>query len=232
MKRLGAAAIGAFIIGAASMGQAATVDFSDFVEGDQLGANTDLGNGIFANVSSLGGVNQAVIFDTARGTTSTANDPDLTANFRNAEDASDVRDFGNVVIVQENLRGGPDDTGAGGTLTIDFNDDILLESLYLVDAKIGTTAELFLGGTVVQSFVLGATNESDTGNNPNNNLFTFLDFGNSLGDSLIVTLSASGGIGELELSVAPTPVPVPASLPLLAGGLGLMSLMRRRRKAA
>ena len=230
MKSLKAAVIAATFVGTASMSQAATIDFGSFSEGTVLGANTNLGGGIFADVSSLGGVNQAVIFDTARGTVSTRNDPDLTADFTNSEDSSDVRDFGNVVIVQENLAGGPDDTGAGGSLTLAFNDSILLTSLSLVDAQAGSTAALFLGGSLVQSFVLDTTNESDTGNNPNNNRFTFLDFGDAFGDELVVTLSASGGIGELEASIAV--VPVPASLPLLAGGLGLMALMRRRRSAA
>ena len=99
MKSLKAAAIAATLVGTASMSQAATIDFGSFSEGTVLGANTNLGGGIFADVSSLGGVNQAVIFDTAPGTTSTRNDPDLTADFTNSEDSSDVRDFGNVCLL-------------------------------------------------------------------------------------------------------------------------------------
>lgn len=227
MNYLQATAVGALLIGAAGASQAATIDFADFSEGAELSTNANLGNGIFADVSSVGGVNQAVIFDTADGTTSTDNDPDMTSNFTNTEDPSDIRDFGKVLIVQENLTGGPDDTGAGGTLTLDFASDIFLTSLYLVDARIGTSAELWLGGSVVQSFVLDATTESDTGNNPTNNKFTFLDFDNARGDALVVKFTASGGIGELEATIAP--VPVPASLPLLLGAFGMIALARRRR---
>ena len=39
----------------------------------------------------------------------------------------------------------------------------------------------------------------------------------------------SGGVDSLVFNVVPA-VPVPASLPLLAGGIGLMAFMRRRRK--
>lgn len=227
MTRMKAIAIGTLFVGAAGMSQAATVNFSTFSEGAILGMNTDLGGGIFADVSAQGGVNQAVVFDTAVGTTSTANDPDLTADFTNIEDSSDVRDFGNVLIVQENQSGGPDDTGAGGTLILDFAREIFLTSLSLVDAEIGTSAQLKLDGNIVQSFVLDQNNESDTGNDPGNNAFTFLDFGDALGDELVVTFTASGAIGELDASLAP--VPVPASLPLLIGGLGLIGMWRRRR---
>ena len=104
----------------ASMSVAATVDFNSFIEGVELGLSTDLGNGFIADISAAGGVDKAVVFDTAPRTISTGNDPDLTSNFMNAKNMSDSRSFVNAFTIQENSSGGPDDEARGGTLTFEF----------------------------------------------------------------------------------------------------------------
>ncbi|MEM6564239.1 MAG: VPLPA-CTERM sorting domain-containing protein [Pseudomonadota bacterium] len=227
MKKLLLASVSAGLVGAASMSSAATLDFEQFDEGEVLGAGTVLGGGIVADISAIGGVAQAVVFDTAEDTDSTDNDPDLETSFTNAEDEDDVRDFGNSLIVQENDSGGPDDNGTGGTLIFEFMKLISLSSVYLLDAEEETTATLYRDGNIVLSFTLDETNESDTNNNPNNNEFTFLDFGDARGDELVVTFARSGAVGELEASI----VPVPAGLPLLLGGIGAFAWVKRRKRA-
>lgn len=233
MKAYMSAAVGLAMLSVASVGQAATVDFGGFAEGTVLGMNTDLGNGIIADVSAVSGTNQAIILSTIAGSVGTGNDPDLTSDFSDAEGNLADRGFGNAVIVQEDQSGknnpttGPDDNASGGTLTFDFLKNISLTSVYLLDAAENTIATLLLDGNIVSSFTLDSSNESDTGNNANNNEFTFLDFGGATGNALVIEFADSGAIGEFEASV----VPVPASLPLLIGGFGLLAFMRQRRKS-
>lgn len=229
MTLLKTTAIVAAFVGAAGVAQAATVDFGGFNEGDVLSTDTVLGGGIEADITAIGGIAQAVVFDTADNTTSTNNDPDLQSDFTNAEDSNDTRAFGNALIIQENQNGGPDDNASGGMLIFDFDQSISLTSLFLLDSAEDTVAELFLGGVSVLSFTLDSTNESDTGNNENNNEFTFLDFGGAIGDKLVVDFSDSGAVGEFDAAVSV--VPVPAGLPLMLGGIGAFAWMKRRKKA-
>lgn len=210
----------------ASAASAITVNFNDFDEGDVLGVGTDLGGGVLADVTAIGGIAEAVVFDTSRRTVSTRNDPDLTSPFRNAEDRSDRRGFGNALIVQENATGGPDDA-VGGSLIFNFDALWSFASLFLLDAEVGTTATLFNGRDEVASFTLDRTNESETGSNRNNNEFTLLGFAGAIGDTLRIDFAGSGALGEFEV----TAVPLPAGLPLLLAGLGTLVWVRRRQTA-
>ena len=221
MKSLFAAAV--FCAGFATTASAITVNFNNYSEGDVLGVNADLGSGITADVTAIGGVAEAVVFDTSVGTISTGNDPDLTSPFTNAEDSSDSRHFGNALIVQENRTGGPDDA-VGGSLIFSFGTLWSFASVYLLDAEAGTSATLFSGGTEVASFTLDSSNESETGGNPNNNEFTLLGFGGATGDTLRIDFVASGALGEFDISA----VPLPAGLSLLLTGLGALAWVRRR----
>ena len=238
MNYLASAAIGAVLLGTAGMSQAATVDFNNIAAGTTVGSNTNLGGGIIADIVAGGAGNDgAVILDTTPGSVGSGNDGDLTSPFSDAEGNLASRSFGNSLIVQEdqsnqnNPTTGPDDLGSGGTLSLSFQSDVTVTSLFLLDVQEGSSATLLLDGSVVASFDVDANNESDTGNNPNNNQFTFFDFDGLVGDELFVSFSASGAIGEFEVASVAA-VPVPASLPLLVGGFGMMAYMRRRRKTS
>lgn len=207
---------------------ASTVTFNNFAEGDILAAGAELSPGLFADVSATGGIARAVVFDTTAGSVSTTpvggqGDPDLTSPFTNAEDATDSRPFGNALIVQENA-GTPDDA-IGGALTFEFLSDVVLSTVFLLDSKQGTFAELFLDGVSVLKLDVTAANDSDTGNNPTNNLFTELDFGGITGDTLFVQFATSGAIGELEVAA----VPLPAGITLTLLGLGALGVARRKK---
>ncbi|WP_299614086.1 VPLPA-CTERM sorting domain-containing protein [uncultured Tateyamaria sp.] len=225
MKTILTAAL--FCVGLGSAATAATINFSDFDEGDILGLDADLGGGVIADIAAIGGVAEAVVFDTDRGTVSTGNDPDLTSPFTNAEDSNDRRAFGNALIVQENATGGPDDV-VGGSLIFSFDSLWSFASVFLLDAEVGTSATLFNGTDEVASFTLDRTNESETGGNPNNNEFTLLGFADAVGDTLRIDFAGSGALGEFEVSA----VPLPAGFPLLIAGLGAFAWMRRRQQAA
>lgn len=212
--------------GLASAASAITVDFNTFSEGDVLGLGTDFGSGVIADVTAIGGTSEAVVFDTTPGSISTGNDGDLTGPFTNVENATDVREFGNALIVQENATGGPDDF-VGGSLIFDFASLFAFSTLSLLDAQDSTVATLFSGTDEVLSFTVDDLNASDTGNDPTDNQFTLLNFGGAVGDSLVVDFSASGAIGEFQLAA----VPLPASLSLLLAGAGALVLVRRRKKS-
>ena len=96
----------------------------------------------------------------------------------------------------------------------------------MLDTAEDTFVSLFSGTTLVAKLDVTGSNESETSNNKTPNEFTVLDFDGAKGDSLFVSFSESGALGEFNATV----VPVPASLPLLVGGFGLMAFMRRRRK--
>lgn len=214
-------------VGLGSAAAATTINFNNFDEGDVLGLNTDLGGGVMADVTAIGGIGEAHVFDTSRRTVSTQNDPDLTSPFTNAEDSTDRRRFGNALIVQENATGGPDDV-VGGTLIFNFGSLWNFASVFLLDAEVGTMATLFNGTDEVRSFTLDRTNESETGNNRRNNEFTLLGFAGAVGDRLQIDFAGSGAIGEFEISA----VPLPAGLPLLLAGLGAFVWVRRRQQVA
>lgn len=232
MRNVVFAAVGAATMSFAGVSYAATVDFNDFAEGAVLGAGADLGNGIIADVTAIGGTDEAVVLSTAIGAIGSGNDPDLTSPFENSV-TGEKRGFGNALIVQEdqttqrNPTTGPDDNGAGGTLRFDFATDVILDRIFLLDVAEGTRVIARLNGDRVFRQVIDDTNESDTGNNANNNEFSMFDLNGVVADRLIVRFSDSGAIGEFEA----TAVPLPATLSLLAFGLlGSGYVARRRQK--
>lgn len=222
----------ALIVGLAGAASAATVDFGDFTPGQVLSMNTNFGDGIVADVSAIGGVAQAVVFDT-NNAPSITNDPDLANPFTNSVDSTDTRRFDNALIVQENDPGTPDDA-VGGSLTFEFTSLLSFNDIYLLDSEAGSFVELFLNGMSVEKIDVTAALDSDTNNNVNNNEFTLLDFDGAQGDTLVVSFLKSGALGEFEASVVPpfTPaVPLPAGLPLLLAGMGAFAVMRRTKRS-
>lgn len=122
-----------------------SVDFSTNGSGQALAAGTNLttqlaGYGI-SMVSAQGGIGQAWIFDSSNPTS----DPDLgTPNSQyggpgqgNAG-ASNNTALGNLLIVQENASGNPDDNAGGGTLSLAFTSPVTLNFLNLVDIEEGS----------------------------------------------------------------------------------------------
>ncbi|MEO0667087.1 MAG: VPLPA-CTERM sorting domain-containing protein [Pseudomonadota bacterium] len=225
-------AAGAFVVGLTGAASAATVDFGEFTPGQILSLNTDFGDGIVADVSAMGGVAQAVVFDTENAP-SIVNDPDLANPFTNSVDPTDTRRFDNALIVQENNPGTPDDA-VGGSLTFEFTSILALTDIYLLDTEAGSFVELFLDGISVDKLDVTAALDSDTNNTLTNNEFTLLDFEGAQGNKLVVSFLKSGALGEFEAAVVPpnTPaVPLPAGLPLLLAGLGAFAVMRRTKRA-
>lgn len=223
MTNFKTAALSAVIFAAAGMANATTVDFAGFASGDILGAGTDLGGGVVADISAIGGIAQAVIFDTNNPT---GGDTDLASPFTNSVDPLDSRGFGNALIVQENPGDPivPDDV-VGGTLIFSFGSNVSIGDLFLLDTEEESFVSLLLGGETVLTLTVDDTNQSDTNGPPN--AFTALDFGGAIGDQLVISFSASGALGEFDAS----PVPLPAGLPLLLGGIGAFAWMKRRKKA-
>ena len=212
---------------------AATVDFGTNLDITQnLSASTehgeifdtfDFGNGISGYVvvenNGQAGAGEARIFDS--GLTGTS-DRDLEGDFTNPDDASDTRDFGNILIIQEraNLASSiADDERSGGAITFIFDQAINLLSLDYLDGERG--AVISTGNSI-----LGALGRNVNGDNE----FTSFDFA-GLSDAAGITqfrvdYVGSGAIGAFDATLAA--VPLPAGLPLMLLGLGGLGVMRRR----
>jgi hypothetical protein len=224
MKNLVAAGILALSTGAAS---AATIDF-----GTNFGAATtngqqittfDFGGGLTGSLSvfnaGLGGAGEARIFDT---NVSDSADPDLEGDFTNAQDSTDVRNFGSALIIQERVNKAsaiPDDERAGGSITFTFDKAIDLLSLDYLDGEEG--ASVFANMSQIGGFGSGISGD---------NLFVTLGFGaDAMGITQFrVDFLGSGAIGAFDVQLSA--VPIPASLPLLLAGLGGLGYMGRRRR--
>lgn len=219
------------VVASSGAATAATVDFSSLAGASQL-TSFDFGDGLTGTARAEGNrannPNAAVVFDTS---ILESEDPDIQSPFALAgsTDRTQERRFGNAIIVQENQAVNgvflPDDDGTGGFIEFAFDNAVTLDRVFLLDTVVGASVTLFDQGVLVGS--LSTVLDADTGNNPNNNLYTFLDFDGAQGDRFVVDFNGkSGAIGEFEATLAA--VPLPASLPLLLAGFGALGLMRRR----
>ena len=207
---------------------AGVVDFSTLAPGTAL-TTFDFLNGVEGTASADGNnpnsPDVAVVFDTNNDGTS---DQDLLSPFTLAGDSSVKRSFGNAIIIQENPGNDgvfdPDDDGRGGTLTFEFIETLAFGAFSLLDALKGTSVSLYDDGTLVSTLVTAI--DADTGNDPDNNLFTILDFNGLQGDKFVVDFNGrSGALGEFEVSA----VPLPASALLLLAGVGGLGIAGRRK---
>ncbi len=167
---------------------------------------------------------EARIFNSRLSNTS---DDDLEGDFVNSADANDVRDFGNILIIQEraNLADSvADDERAGGAITFVFDRAIDLLSLDYLDGERG--ARISAGNNET----LGVLNNGQSGDNQ----FTSFDFaGLDAAQGITrfrIDFVGSGAIGAFDAAVSA--VPVPAALPLMLLGLGGLGALRRRKTTA
>lgn len=187
---------------------AGTIDFEGFSAGDNVTSVSVAG--ATASVSATGGIDQAWVFDTDNPT---GGDFDLAAPFLDSGATP-----GNVLIIQENDDGVPDDAGAGGTITFVFDRAVRFLGFDAFD-DFGIDVS---GSEAGQVFT--ATNGRDRGD------ATFGGF-DWVTTSLTFDFNGtgpggrSGAIDNLQIAA----IPVPAGLPLLALGLGLLGWAGRRR---
>ena len=197
--------------------QASTIDFNTFGDGDLVTSVASDDGTVTANVSAIGGADEARAFDT---TNMSSHDPDLEGPFTNDVDSSITSSPGNVLIIQESARlasGTPDDNRSGGVITFNFDQLIDLSGFSIYDdATITITADT--GAT--------ATRSVDTDGQFNTFAFAPTLFA---GVSWL-TFDFNGESGAIDdLLVEVSVVPVPASLPLLLAGLGGLIALRRRK---
>lgn len=195
-------------------------------DGDLL-QSFDFGGGVSGSLTVINAGNpnlsspEARIFDTTLDDTF---DSDLEGDFTNATDSSDVRGFGNALIIQErpNLAEGiPDDERAGGSIQFRFDNAIDLTSIIYLDGEEGY--DVTSGGTLLGSLGSGISGD---------NLFAEVSFGTNATNitEFTVVFNGSGAIGSFDANVSA--VPIPAALPLMLLGLGGLGALRRRKKAA
>ena len=237
----GGALVAAAMVLNAGVGQANTIVQFDnnfgasLSEGDVLFDfdSVDPGNGLFDFGGGLTGrittgdlgskaTGDVVVFDTTAGSTSVGNDPDLLGPFTNVNNANDILDFGNALILNEkNGAGhGPDDAANGGAITFTFDLPVLLTAVFILDG-----ADNSPNGASI--FVDGAATALATGLGGGDRQFEVFDNfdPNTTVTSLTVDFAGSGAIGRFGATV----VPVPAALPLLLTGLGAFALIARRK---
>ncbi|MEM9704865.1 MAG: VPLPA-CTERM sorting domain-containing protein [Pseudomonadota bacterium] len=186
------------------------------------------------SVSATGGIGEAVIFDTSLDGTA---DPDLEAPLFPVSIQPTLGNIGsgNVLIIQENATGGPDDNARGGTFTFDFNGLVEITDFVGVDFRDNAPGpqnlsfEIFRDTMSVSSFDFAMANPTVAVGN--NRFFSFLDVltgMDSVGDQLVITVTGSAGIDNISFNV----IPIPAAAPLFLTALAGAGFMRRRRKAA
>ena len=219
----------------ATSAPAATVDFATnfglaLTEGTRI-TDFDFGAGLTGRLTVTGGAGEARIFDTRPGSTGTrpareggGGDPDLASPFTNVADATDARNFGNALIIQEaagRASAIPDDNAGKGAITFSFDRPVDLYSFTYLDGEKG--ARVKVDGARVGRKARGADNLFD--------VVTF-DGPETRGISAFtVMFGGSGAIGAFEAAPAtpPAPVPLPASATLLGFALLGLALARRRR---
>jgi len=125
-----------------------------------------------------------------------------------------------LILTEDNDSSDPDDDARGGTITFDFVTDVAIFEVGIldIDNERGGTVTLYDNGAVVQSIGM-----ADLGNNS----LQVLDFGGSIGDSLVIIFPSSGAVTSFEFSKQ---IPEPAGLALC--GLAVSGILLRRRRRA
>ncbi len=215
---------GSFLPNSISTAHAMTIDFETDDNGAPLSPGAFNGatayDGFGVTISSTGG--SLSLFDSNCGpdfgTTCSGGDSDLATGptFGSAPQ-------GNVLIIQDpSVAPAPGDSGAGGSITFDFENATTLTQLTLLDNDNGPgiSLELFkegVGAPTVVTPALGA-----------DNLLQIIAFGaEGIGIiKLVVNFPSSGAVASL------TTVPIPAALPLLLSALAWLGWVARRKRTA
>ena len=205
----------------ATNANAALFDFSDFSAGTIA---PSLSNSVFS-VTASGGIDEVGVLKTVAPSVGTANDPDLKSPFENVDNASDVRAFGNALIIQDNKTGGPDDNAGGGNLTFTFVNAVTIDRVDLLDIEERSTIKLFDAENNLLAKLSGQVDNKGLPNDGPNQFKSFF-FDTAGVSKMQVKLRGSGAVGEFTAQV-----PLPAGGLMLLSGLGGLAIYRRRRAA-
>jgi len=205
------------------------IDFSGLVHGDIV-AEQYAGMGVHISAMNL---NQpfdiAAIFDTGLSSTS---DPDLEGPWSMGNIDLNT-ELGNVLIIQENDNGDPDDEGGRPAGEIQFDFDFTVRSFGFTVADVESddlehsVVSFYLNGALIESIGFGEfeasgsyDNGSIYGNNSINSISEFEVAGDF--DRVVFNVGGSMAFDNIQFTV-----PAPGSLALLGLG-GAMGFRRRR----
>lgn len=242
MRKLFVALVASLGLLVGSSAGAVTLDFEQFVHGEDITGSTISGVTITADNPRMP-FDLAVIFDT---TVTGSSDMDLQAGSPAWAGGNLSEDFlgfdpqlGNVLMVQENnddcasgICSDPDDEMLGGSIFFDFDMPVSSFGFDLVDIdrfEQDGFVKLYSGNDSVM-IEFGDLLDSDLfGNRTANRVAPLIatELGIGLIDKAEIHFDKSGAVDNVVFE----PVPEPATLPLIAAGLGALAVRRRRRNA-
>jgi len=238
-KKLGGLAAAAALAASPLAAATTTIDFDDLsvlqteivTQGETGGTNPGTGTRVtginlfdgLVGVSDPDAPNGAGLFDAVNPS---GNDDDLVDPFDRTSNPGEFKSFGNILVSLGNadddgLPGGdfPNDFAGPSAIIFDFTNvkPVFLHALDVLDVDENVALKIFADGIEVGS-VFSADGEWDA----------FAPLSRiRIDNELRVEFPGSGGIDNLTFAE----VPVPAALPLMAGGLGLLAALRRRKAA-
>lgn len=227
MKYVAALALSAGLVSVASASE--MIDFSGLVHGEIV-AEQYAGMGVHISaINPNRPFDLAGIFDTTLGSTS---DPDLEDPWSMGNtDLSTM--LGNVLIIQENDQGDPDDEGNRPAGELHFNFDFVAQSFgfTVIDVESNSLehsmVSFYLDGSLVSSVDFGdfeAGGTHDNGAIFGDNSINLISEFDVLGGYDQVVFNVGGSMAFDNIAYA---VPAPSSLALLGLG-GAMGFRRRR----
>ena len=213
----------------ASVASADTLDFSDLSHGEVL-AEQYAGLGVHISAINPNRAHDiAMVFDTNLSNTA---DPDLENPFDSGNTDLNTN-LGNIMILQENDFGVPDDEGnrPAGQLIIDFDMSVASFGFHVVDLESevaeNSSLEFYMDNALVETvdfaeFLAGGTHDNGVvyGNNSINLIEEFTVAGGY--DRVVINLGGSMGFDNINYTV-----PAPGALALF--GMGAAMGVRRRR---
>ncbi|MEM8555427.1 MAG: hypothetical protein AAGF71_11460 [Pseudomonadota bacterium] len=204
----------------AGLGHGACIGFEGFRNGAQVTKMTVDGVGV--TVSATGGIGEAWIFDSSK---LQGGDPDLKGPFRNAYRPWRKHDPGNLLIIQENKHGAPDDNARGGTITFQFD-----RAVNVLGFKLFDDATVRVSSTSTRGRFKAAQPWAERRYANYNFGLTFAHVTN-----VSFRFDGSGAMDDLRFEAAAPveAIPLPPGLALLAGGVATMGAVRtwQRRQA-